>query len=65
MNDRMWVVNRLYAGVEQCICTNPAPHDKSHTVINTSAERRVRGILSALWLCSECFWALYFVAFFF
>jgi hypothetical protein len=32
----MWVVNRLYAGVEQCICTNPAPHDKSHTVINTS-----------------------------
>jgi hypothetical protein len=36
VNDRMWVVNRLYAGVEQCICTNPAPHDKSHSVINTS-----------------------------
>ena len=30
VQDRMWVVNTLYGGVEQCICTNPAPHDAAH-----------------------------------
>jgi hypothetical protein len=28
VQDRMWVVNTLYGGIKQCICTNPAPHSK-------------------------------------